>query len=741
MFIRHPACAAVIAGFLAAAGISACPQACATSMQAEVKSLRDVLEGAHAHSSPGLLKASDELITRVHAQGVVPVIVRLRDHDLPYGTFAASPKPEPQIIKDLQGTVLDDVFARTGRDEIDLNVKRFDLIPALALQLDAAGLEVLIEHPNVIDVIEDVPVPPALQDSVPLIGAGLDGSFAGYTGAGQTVAILDTGVDKNHPMLSGKVVSEACYSSNVEGGGSSLCPGGSASSTAADSALNCDPAISGCDHGTHVTGIAAGNGSLLAGVAKDASIIAVQVFSRFDSGCGSVPAPCAMSYTSDQIKGLERVYALRNNYEIASINMSLGGGSSASACNADARKPVIDSLREAGIATVISSGNSSYTNALGYPGCIGSAVSVGSTTKADEVSSFSNSAYFLSLLAPGSLIQSSVPQSGYGYKSGTSMAAPHVAGAWAVLRQARPDTPVTEALAALQFNGVPVTDTRTGAGNRVKPRINVARALDSLLAPGAWLRRDDGVQINAAGLSEGGTLTVASRWLPSDITPRGVITKMRIGIHDAPAQAAVHIWQGADPASLQLLYSQPFSPSARHLNEIILDTPYAVDSTQEIWFGWSATHSAGQYPCALDSATDADLKGNLFSPGGDWQNYSLEGDWLVHALRIDCLNNEHCAPGYVCENEVCVEDCSLLIRHKKLIAEKLFKPRQFSFKITGGVRFDPFGTIDIAPFELVSTKIKIKKNILRIKAIAPAGLPPGMYTIRIGECYGEVEIL
>ena len=175
----------------------------------------------------------------------------------------------------------------------------------------------------------------------------------------------------------------------------------------ANSGLNCDSSVSSvCSHGTHVAGIAAGKGTTFSGVAKDANIIAIQVFSRFDdpAQCGG-SAPCVMSYTSDQILGLERVYALRNTYNIASANMSLSGGSSTAPCNTASQKPIIDSLRTAGIATVIASGNSGQTSSIGSPACIESAVSVGSTTDADAVSSFTNSAYFLSLLAPGSSIQ------------------------------------------------------------------------------------------------------------------------------------------------------------------------------------------------------------------------------------------------------------------------------------------------------------------------------------------------
>jgi subtilisin family serine protease len=62
---------------------------------------------------------------------------------------------------------------------------------------------------------EDTLSAPTLADSVPLIGADVAWA-AGYSGAGQAVAILDTGVDKTHPFLTGKVIAEACFSSTTQ---------------------------------------------------------------------------------------------------------------------------------------------------------------------------------------------------------------------------------------------------------------------------------------------------------------------------------------------------------------------------------------------------------------------------------------------------------------------------------------------------------------------------------------------
>lgn len=349
-------------------------------------------------------------------------------------------------------------------------VTRFESIPFMVVDTDAGGLESLLADSRVATVQEDVAVPLALTQSVPLIKAD-QAAARGFGGKGQVVAILDTGVAKNHPMLKGKVVAEACYSTtNKKEAATSLCPGGVQSSTAAGSGKNCT--IFDCEHGTHVASIAAGNASSLKGVARDAKIISIQIYSNIGGSPGA--------YFSDIIAGLERVYQLRKKYKIASANLSLGSSELySSACDGKlpAVKAIIDNLRSARIATVIASGNSYADNGISAPACISSAIAVGSTTKKDKVSDFSNHSKLVDLMAPGSDIYAAVP-GGYQRMNGTSMATPHVAGAWAILRQAKPKATVAEIQAALECTGVKVS--RAGVAKR---RIDVLAALDVLRSP------------------------------------------------------------------------------------------------------------------------------------------------------------------------------------------------------------------------------------------------------------------
>ena len=356
------------------------------------------------------------------------------------------------------------------------DIKIFKTIPFLGLKVNEEGFKNLLNNPNVVSIEEDIAVPIGMAESNNIIGSK-NAWDLGYTGKGQTVAVLDTGVDKNHPFLTGKVVSEACYSTtNSYAGATTLCPDGQQETTAIGSAMSCHKNYEGCDHGTHVAGTVAGkeltyNGKRISGVAKDSKIIAIQVFSRFLDQYGYYDV---RSYTSDQILALERVLSLKDQYNIASVNMSLGGGSYSNFCDSEqsARKVIFDKLTDSGIAVVVASGNDYIKYAISAPACISSAIAVGATTDDDTVAGFSNSAETLDLLAPGVSITSSVPGSSYSVFNGTSMATPHVAGAWAVLKEKNPNASVNETLEFLQKTGKPVTESM---GNVTKSRIDLSR--------------------------------------------------------------------------------------------------------------------------------------------------------------------------------------------------------------------------------------------------------------------------
>lgn len=429
---------------------------------------------ASALEAPELSAADERLIDRAQREGSLNVLVTTRG--LPS-----------------QRTLASDVEA----SDADV-LKQYDLFPILLVEADAAALLDLVSDPRVIGVQQDIARRPALASTIPLVNAD-DVQGFGYDGTGAAVAILDTGIDRDHPFYTGRLVSEACFS--AASGGTSLCPGGSNSQTGAGSAdadipICYDGGSNICDHGTHVAGIAAGDAASDptnapgSGVAPNADIVAIQVFSRFDDPSDCDPsdpdpsdAPCVRTWDSDQISGLQQVLALNGMLasDIIAANMSLGGGQNMTACDGDSRKTAIDALLAADIATVISAGNADVNNAVAAPGCISTAVTVGSVNDADDPAGAGDQrGPLLDLFAPGRVVDSSIVNDAYGNKSGTSMAAPHVTGAFAVLRDIYPAATAGTILGWLTANGVPITYT-SGASTVTTPRLDLLAAVQPVL--------------------------------------------------------------------------------------------------------------------------------------------------------------------------------------------------------------------------------------------------------------------
>jgi subtilisin family serine protease len=433
-------------------------------------------------------RISQELAARASREGAVRIIVQLDVPTLPEGRLRA---PRSRMLQRQRIAAAQDGLSAELAGTAHRTARRFRSIAFAALEAGPQALSRLEKSSRVVAVQEDRLQRPLLNVSAPLVEADQAASM-GYDGSGQTVVVLDTGVDADHPNLTGKIVAEACFATG-DPYLSGDCPNGESFDDGEGSGSYCT--FSGdCFHGTHVAGIAVGAGASYPGVAPGASLIPIQVFSEFSgSACSPDPSPCALSWTSDQIAALEYVFdTLRPLHAIASVNMSLGGAPYTSQAQCDAAngatKAAIDNLRSVDIATVIASGNSGYLDAIDEPGCISSAISVSATDDGDQIPSFSNAAAFLSLWAPGVVIGAPFfGSTGFANASGTSMATPHVAGAWATLRQAVPSASVEEILTALQDTGLPIPDVYAETS-----RIRIAEALVSLLTDCSNGLDDDG---------------------------------------------------------------------------------------------------------------------------------------------------------------------------------------------------------------------------------------------------------
>ncbi len=408
----------------------------------------------------------------IATDGSAPVLVRL---DVPDGLV-----PEERAAA--VAAAAEGVLAVLST-EVAATAKPTGTTPVLALTADADALAALRVADAVTAVSEDGINTISSTNSTASIQAP-QAWTQGADGTGQVIAVLDTGVARDHPYLTrdgvSDVLAEACFSSTGSSGGaawSSYCPGGGTAGVfGTGAAAPCPVPATDCAHGTHVAGIAAGGtgaaslGSTVgaSGVAPDAELLGVQVFSKgLNSTVCGASAPCAIAFDSDVIRGLEWVYAQRAAYPgLAAVNLSLGGGKYAGTCDASYGdvKQAIDDLRNAGIATVVASGNNGWDGFVSGPACVTTAVAVGAVDDATlAVAGYSNQSALVDLLGPGSTVRSSFPPNVMGNLTGTSMATPAVAGAFAALREVRPTATVSQLEASLEATGITISLSGVGS--------------------------------------------------------------------------------------------------------------------------------------------------------------------------------------------------------------------------------------------------------------------------------------
>lgn len=282
----------------------------------------------------------------------------------------------------------------------------FDLLPVVTLKLTERQAKGLLNHPKIKFVEENAAVQALGQTTpwgVPRVQSP-EVNDLGFTGIGMKVAILDTGIDRNHEDLS----------ANVKGGFSVF----------TDSA-NSDPYYDGSGHGTHVAGtVAAVDNDLgVIGVAYHADLYAVKVLNN--SGSGSYEGIA---------KGIE--WSIQNGMDI--INMSLGGSSSSSIL-----EQFCDLAYSEGVLLVAAAGNSGTRagrgDNVGYPAKYASVIAVAATDQNDKRGTFSSTGPAVEISAPGVSILSSTPNNNYASYNGTSMASPHVAAVAALVWEAKPN--------------------------------------------------------------------------------------------------------------------------------------------------------------------------------------------------------------------------------------------------------------------------------------------------------------
>ncbi len=355
----------------------------------------------------------------------------------------------------------------------------FSLVNGFSAEVDEEGLQRILDAPGVSRVYPNREMHAFLSDSREIMNATATWrqiyNGSNLTGQHETICIIDTGVDYTHPDMG------ACTStSTINNRACSKVIGGY-------DFINTDEnPIDDNGHGTHVAGIATSTNQTYRGIAPDARIVAIKSLNAAGSGS-----------TQNIIDGINWCVNNATLFNITVISMSLGTNAVFSSyCDGDdsGTATAIDNAIAKNISVVVASGNSGSTTGISDPACIKNSTAIGSTTKANAISSFTDRNNLLDLLAPGSSI-TSLKASGTSLSgcssvdsnkltcSGTSMATPMAAGAFALLHQFiklrdSRQALVNESERMLNATGIQISDS--GGSGLTFSRINILAAINSL---------------------------------------------------------------------------------------------------------------------------------------------------------------------------------------------------------------------------------------------------------------------
>jgi hypothetical protein len=362
-----------------------------------------------------------------------------------------------------------------------------ETVPVITLTVGARALDALSTSSLVASVESDSVLQPASLNSSTVLG--VQRAVAnGWSGAGQTIAVVDTGVESSHSLLMNgstpKTIAEACFSSNTTVLSSSCAwgtPMSVNSGSVRGSGQPCDLALSiSCGHGTAVAGVTLGGvgTGMVTGVAPAASLISIKVFGTYRTNPSIVGAMLGDVNTS-----LQWLYNRRADFPgLVAVNLSLGGGKMTTNCASGSTQAYFHQLLNVGIATIVAAGNDSFDDAVAVPACAPDAIAVASIDDTTAARSpWSNLSPKVVLYAPGTSIPSAnAATSGLSMFSGTSFAAPTVAGAWAVVSQRFPDMTAADILDQLRTRGTLITtDTSTPVARYQIPLVRVDLAMRS----------------------------------------------------------------------------------------------------------------------------------------------------------------------------------------------------------------------------------------------------------------------